>query len=329
LTDTAGTRYVLRKKPSGALLSNTAHAVEREFRVLSALYQYNQTADPSSRIPIPRPFVLCEDQAVIGTPFYVMEFLDGRIFIDARQCPKECWLAGVQTLGLLSSLDPDKIGLTSFGPHTPYYPRQIKSLTRVSNAQAQVINKATNKPVGDVPFYHESLKWYRDHLPDEAKMGTRIVHGDYKIDNLIFHPTEPRVIGILDWELCTLGNPLADLGNLTMQFRFGPAVAKSGPLADGFHGAPSAEVPITLEEVEREYCRVTKVSYPIPEMSFVASWMLFRLAIISQGVEARFAQGQASSANAHVQGALFLLLGPLAKDVYQAGEQKSSSKSKL
>lgn len=151
---------------------------------------------------------------MIGTPFYIMEFLEGRIFSDPRMPQadpaerKQLWLSAVRTLALLGALDPDAIGLAKFGAHTPYYPRQIKSLTRVSNAQAAATDVETGKPVGDIPYYKESLAWYSSHLPDETKTGTRIVHGDYKIDNLIFHPTEPRVIGILDWELCTLGSPV-------------------------------------------------------------------------------------------------------------------------
>ncbi|KAF8329088.1 kinase-like protein [Cantharellus anzutake] len=323
LTDVLGIRFVLRKKPSGTLLSPTAHAIEREFRVLSALQLYNEhTKDDTRKIPIPNPIILCEDQAVIGTSFYVMEFLEGRIFADFKMpqlSPSErkaCWLDAVRVLALLGSLNPGDLGLETFGPHTAYFPRQIKSLARISRLQAEAVDVDTKQTVGPIPYFEESIQWYSTHLPHESKVGTRIVHGDYKIDNLVFHPTETRVIGILDWELCTLGSPLADLGNLTLPYNFGPSIATTGYLSEGLRGAPQEAIPITLGEIEREYCQVAKMSYPIKEMPFVRSWMTFRLAIISQGIAARHARRQASSLSAQDQGKLFHKLGLIARDIY-------------
>jgi aminoglycoside phosphotransferase (APT) family kinase protein len=114
----------------------------------------------------------------------------------------------VQALAALGSISPSTIGLSNFGPSTDYFPRQIKSLSRVSRAQAAAIDVESGKPTGNIPFYQEMIAWYQQNLPDEKKFGLRIVHGDYKLDNLVFHPAENRVIGILDWELCTLGCPV-------------------------------------------------------------------------------------------------------------------------
>ncbi|KAG9105366.1 hypothetical protein FRC07_009343, partial [Ceratobasidium sp. 392] len=227
----------------------------------------------------------------------------------------------VRSLAALSSLIPSEVGLDDFGPHTPYFPRQIKSLSRVSQAQAQAVDVDTKAPVGPIPHFDELIEWYRDHLPDERKTGLRIVHGDYKIDNLIFHPTEPRVIGILDWELCTLGSPhikvyqLADLANLLMPFH---VTSKDIPPPDaitGFKDLPPSEVPCSLEELERAFCTGFGIPYPVPEMVYANSWMFFRLAIILQGIAARYARRQASSANAKAQGSRFPMLGRMAKDL--------------
>ena len=118
------------------------------------------------------------------------------------------WLAAVRTLAALGQISPEKVGLSNFGPHTNHFQRQVKSLSPISSKQAATVDIDTKIPVGDIPHFHDLIAWYRANSPDESKMGTRIVHGDYKIDNLIYHPTENRVIGILDWELCTLGNPV-------------------------------------------------------------------------------------------------------------------------
>jgi len=225
---------VLRKKPAGQLLSSTAHQIEREYRILSALHQHNisPTTKPERIVPVPQSFVLCEDNTIIGTPFYIMEYLEGRIFADTRllELPQQdrrewyslssifcidmlnlitpSWLSAIRSLAVLASLDPFQLGLENFGPTTDYFPRQIKSLTRISTAQSQAIDIETKKATGNVPYFEEMISWYQEHLPDERKTGLRIVHGDYKLDNMIFHPTENRVIGILDWELCTLGSPV-------------------------------------------------------------------------------------------------------------------------
>ncbi|KAI9568866.1 kinase-like domain-containing protein [Boletus coccyginus] len=326
LTDARQQRFVLRKKPAGQLLSSTAHQIEREYRVLAALHRHNTkpSTKPWQVVPVPTPYVLCEDVKVIGTPFYIMEYLNGRIFTDTRMFEvspddrRECWISAVQALAALASLDPADIGLANFGPPTDYFPRQIKSLARVSKAQAEAIDVDTGKPTGKIPFFDELVHWYQKHLPDEKKTGLRVVHGDYKLDNLIFHPSENRVIGILDWELCTLGSPLADLGNLTQPWSIDSKYLPDDPQMKNYNllkafKNTTKDVPIPLEDLEREYCRLINQAYPIEEMVFVRSWMFFRLAIISQGIAARFARRQAASEHAHIHTRLFPVAGRLAK----------------
>ena len=277
------------------------------------------------------------------------------------------WISAVQALAALASLDPADIGLANFGPPTDYFPRQIKSLTRISKVQAQTVDVDTGKEIGKIPFFDELVNWYRKHLPDERKTGLRVVHGDYKLDNMIFHPSENRVIGILDWELSTLGSPvghrslskqlrhiriqLADLANLTQPWSIesknlphDPSLRNFG-LLKAFKNT-TKDVPVPLEDLEREYCRLTKQAYPIQEMIFVRSWMLFRvslvvfictlvpptklqLAVISQGIAARFARRQASSEQAHIQIRLFPAVGHLAKAVLEDEGYIIDNRSKL
>lgn len=220
----------------------------------------------------------------------------------ARPHFSHSWLSAVRALAALSLLDPTALGLSSFGPSTAYFPRQIRSLTRVSQAQAQAVDVETGQATGPIPRFSEMVAWYQANLPDERKTGLRIVHGDYKLDNIVFHATENRVIGILDWELCTLGSPvrrpcracgrrgahgsggqLADLANLTQPWAVDPAQIPPAYGSSGLIGFKNTakDVPISLEALERGYCVHTRQPYPIPEMVFARSWMLFRVRVDS------------------------------------------------
>ncbi|CDO68835.1 hypothetical protein BN946_scf184805.g44 [Trametes cinnabarina] len=322
LTDASysSARFVLRKKPSGKLLSRTAHQIEREYIVLQALHMYNTrpATPPEKKIPIPEPIALCKKSDIIGTPFYIMQYLDGRIFTDpymsgvSLRDQRECWLDTVRVLGKLAQLEPCELGLSSLAPSTPYYPRQIKSLARIAHVQADAVDSETGERTGQIPLFDELIKWYKDNLPDERKMGLRLVHGDYKLDNLVYHPTENRVIGLLDWELCTLGSPLADFGNLVVPWSIPKGTFPAGvTITAEFKETP----PISLDELEREYCLVTRQTYPMPEMVFARSWMLFRSAVVMQGVAARYARRQASSEKAHLYRRNFPSIGMLAHKV--------------
>ncbi len=187
--------------------------------------------------------------------------------LDRLSSPlKHSWLSAVRTLGALSSLDPKDVGLENFGSHKPYFPRQIKSLSKVSLAQAAVTDVNSGTPVGEIPSWRELIAWYERNLPDERKTGVRIVHGDYKLDNLVFHPYRVSL---------TNGLQLADLANLTQPWVLDPNDL-GGRIMVGYKNSPDTE-PISLAELERDYCQVTRQPYPIAEMSFARSWMLFRV----------------------------------------------------
>ncbi|KAL0579602.1 hypothetical protein V5O48_002374 [Marasmius crinis-equi] len=334
LTGANKKRFVLRKKPAGQLLTQTAHQVDREYMVLKALHDYNtkSSTPPEKRVPVPQPYLLCEDESVIGTKFYVMEFLDGRIFTDVRllelkdEDRREIFRGAIHALARLSSVNPDEIGLSKFGPPSDYFPRQIKAFTRISDAQAKAVDVDTGKAVGPIPHYNEMVRWYSQHVPDEGKFGRRrIVHGDYKLDNMVFHPTENRVIGILDWELCTLGSPLADFANLTQPWSIDPRHIEKymgyQPNRAAFKNNTSHDVPISMEEMERLYCRLMNYDYPIKELTFGA--------VISQGIAARAALRQASSESPEVYGNSVVLFCDLARAILEDGGFKVDLLGKL
>ncbi|KAI8060250.1 kinase-like domain-containing protein [Gongronella butleri] len=308
-------QYVLRKKPPGALISKTAHAVEREYRIINALGQHTD-------VPVPKVYALCEDNSVIGTPFYVMEFLKGRIFEDVRmpelsfEDRKECWYAAMATLAKLHSVDFKAIGLESYGRNSGFYDRQMKSLHKVSTLQAAVVDKDTGAKVMDIPRLDEMFAWFKRNQPKDA---ATIVHGDYKIDNIVYHPTENRVIGVLDWELSTIGHPYSDLANLLQPYAV--------PSSDfGFMGAKEPLPVPSGDELMQVYCKHSGTPYPVPRWPFAVAFSHFRLAVITQGIAARVARKQASSAKARETASKCLPMANLALAIVDQGDLVTDAK---
>ena len=272
--------YVLRRQPSGNLLKS-AHAVDREYRVLSAL------AD--SDIPVARVLHLCEDREVIGSMFYVMEFCDGRIFWDAaipEVDKRERTTIYEQMIGMLAALhriDANKVGLGDFGRPGNYFERQY------ARWKDQYRASETHR----IEPMEKLLSWLADNLPDDdGRMS--IVHGDYRLDNIIFEESEPRVKALLDWELSTLGHPFADVGYQCMQLRM-PELEGS---VSGLRGRnlPELGIPTEVEYLAR-YCEYMGIE-KIDNFGFYVAFSFFRLAGIAQGVAKRAIDGNASNKNA-------------------------------
>ncbi|KAH7083502.1 kinase-like domain-containing protein [Paraphoma chrysanthemicola] len=303
ITSSTGTKYVLRKKPPGKVLSASAHQIEREYRIIKSL--------ENTDVPVPKTYGLCENASIIGTPFYIMEFLDGRIFEDAwlpDQSPeerRELWKEAVRTLTKMHKVNLSAVNLADWKRATRFYSRQVKTLSRVSFEQARVRNNATGRAVGSLPYLKELVSFFAKEStqPVERKA---LVHGDFKIDNLVFHKTEPRVIGILDWEMATEGHPLSDLVNLTAPFiwstmRVPMTIEQSltKELKEAQEKFRQGSVPgmPSLAECYRWYGEGMGWD-PESDSDWAVAFNLFRTAVIMQGITARMAQEQASGTKA-------------------------------
>lgn len=290
--------YVLRRKPPGPLLPG-AHAVEREYRVISALH--------AAGFPVAHAYALCEDEGVIGTPFYVMDMVEGRIFWDAHlpEVPPTDRAAHFdamnRTLARLHSYDPDALGLGNYGKPGDYFARQIGRWSK------QYLG---DEAAGRVPAMDRLVEWLpRNPPPDEAP---RIIHGDFRADNMIFHPAEPRVLAVLDWELSTLGHPLADFAYHLMVWRM-PA-----GLTSGLWGRDLAAEGIPSEaEYVGAYCRRTGRD-GIANLDWLLAFNMFRLAAIVHGIKGRIARGTAASAHA---AAMAAHLEPLAELAWEQAKR--------
>ena len=281
--DSGAGSYVLRRKPPGPLLPS-AHAVDREFRVMRAL--------AGSGVPVPRVHALCEDDSVIGSVFYVMEYLDGRIFWDPRLpgiAPAEraaIFDSMNAVIAALHLVDYEAAGLDGFGRPGNYLGRQIARWSRQYRASETEAIAAMDA----------LIDWLPARLPPEPPPA--IVHGDYRIDNLIYHPSEPRVIGVFDWELSTIGDPLADFAYHCLTWRVTPALFR------GLAGIDFAALGIPDEAAyAAAYCRRTGRG-DIPDWEFYMVYGLFRIAAILQGIAKRAIDGTAAAANAAEEGRL-------------------------
>ena len=273
-------RYVLRRKPPGKLLKS-AHAVDREYRVISALY--------GADFPVPRPYALCEDDIVIGTAFYIMEYVEGRIFWELDLpglAPDEraaIYDSANETIAALHSFDYGALGLDDFGKPGNYFARQISRWGGQYRASETRTIEAMDR----------LIEWLPEHIPDDDSAS--IVHGDFRLDNMIVHPDEPRVIAVLDWELSTIGHPLADFTYHLMSWQMPEIGLGSAGLRDkdlAALGIPSAD------EYTRLYCDRTGRQHGIAARDFYSAFNFFRLAAILQGIAGRVRDGTAASAHA-------------------------------
>jgi len=277
-------RMVLRKKPAGDTLPS-AHAVDREHRVLTALLDTD--------VPAPKTILYCDDLSVVGTPFYLMERLEGRVFHDASlpgvtAADRTAMIFGMaEMLAKLHDVDPASVGLSDFGRSSGYFQRQIR-------LWARQYELARWRDLPDVDVLIRSLP---EHIPvDDA---ARICHGDFRIGNLIFHPTEPRVVGVLDWELSTLGHPMADLAFSALPWITDPHEY------GGFRGLDLVGLGIPERDayVERYFAsRQTPEEHRLA--AFHTAFALFRFAVIFEGIAARARSGSAAAENAAEVGEL-------------------------
>jgi aminoglycoside phosphotransferase (APT) family kinase protein len=275
-------RYVLRRKPPGKLLPS-AHAVDREYRIITAL--------AGSGVPVARSYALCTDDAVIGTAFYVMEYVEGRVFWDptlpglAAAERHAVYDAMNEAIARLHGLDYRALGLADFGRPGNYVRRQIDRWSRQYRA-------SETEPI---PAMDRLIAWLPENVPEEE--ATAIVHGDYRLDNMVFHPREPRILAVLDWELSTLGNPLSDFAYHVMPWRLGP---------DSYRGLLRLDLAALGIPGEAEYralyCRRTGRE-EIPHWDFYMAYNMFRLAAILQGIMGRVVEGTAASLRARESGA--------------------------
>ncbi len=274
--ETPGQNYVLRRQPFGKLLPS-AHAVDREYKAMTGLYP--------TGFPVPKTYGLCTDPEVLGSMFFVMSMADGRSLWNGAlpdsspEERRELYNALIDTIADMHLNKPDEIGLGDYGKPTDYCARQISRWSKQYKLSE----------TEHMPQMERLIEWLPQTIPPQHE--SSVVHGDYRLDNVIFHKTENRVIAVLDWELSTLGDPVADFSYLMLNW-FQPADGRAGLMGLDL---PALGIPTVEEAVERY---VARTGYPVPPMDWYFSYNLFRLAGIMQGIKKRVIDGTASSAHA-------------------------------
>ena len=298
LSDRAEKRYVLRKKPPGKLLPS-AHAVDREFRIISALWD--------TEVPVAKAYVLCQDPSVIGTDFYIMDFVDGRVFRGYELSELEpaerraVYNAHIDIMAKLHQVDFRAIGLEDYGRVGGYMTRQVGRWSKQYEASK----------TGDLPAMDKLMAWLPEHLPEDGE--TTIAHGDFRLENMLFHPTEPRILAVVDWELSTLGAPLSDLAYSGLPYYVPDDIRGDITNLDyASYGIPSEE------ECVARYCEQTGRA-GIENWNFYVVFSLFRLAAIVQGVYKRALDGNASSPEAITRGEKCKQLATAAWELVEQG----------
>jgi acyl-CoA dehydrogenase len=298
----ADEQFVLRKKPAGPLLPS-AHAIDREYRVMSAL--------AGTEVPVPEMLVYCDDPSLIGTAFYVMPFIEGRVIFDqtlAGMTPAERALIYAdmnRALAQLHRIDPAAVGLSDFGRAGNYFGRQIRRWSQ------QYLENHTDR----LDSLESLIQWLPQHIPDDDT--TTIVHGDYRLDNVMLHQTEPRVIAVLDWELSTLGHPLADFSYHAMSWHIPPTLWRGiGGLDLAALGIPSERDYIDL------YVQTTGFEGVQAHWDFYLAYNFFRIAAILYGIGQRAKEGTAAAPDALDMAAK---AGPLADIGWRYAQQYQSA----